>query len=81
MKFKPLGRRLVKSWSTARRPLGHSVTHDTAKATDGRGCGDWRVWGRYGREDVVVFAKYSGIEIKLDDENYLILNSDDMRKT
>ena len=27
---------------------------------------------------MVVFAKYSGTEIKLDDEDYLILDSDDL---
>ncbi|HZG64792.1 MAG TPA: co-chaperone GroES [Rubrobacteraceae bacterium] len=28
--------------------------------------------------DVVVFAKYSGTRIRLEDEDYLILNSDDL---
>ena len=28
--------------------------------------------------DLVIFAKYSGTKIRLDDEDYLILNSDDL---
>jgi chaperonin GroES len=34
--------------------------------------------GKINEGELVVFAKYSGTEIKLDDEAYLILDSDDL---
>jgi len=34
--------------------------------------------GRISEGDVVVFAKYSGTEINLDNEDYLVLDSDDL---
>jgi chaperonin GroES len=34
--------------------------------------------GKVSEGDLVVFAKYSGTKINLDDEDYLILDSDDL---
>ncbi len=34
--------------------------------------------GRVNEGDLVVFARYSGTQITLDDEDYLILNADDL---
>ncbi len=34
--------------------------------------------GSVSEGDVVLFARYSGTQIKLDDENYLLLDSDDL---
>ena len=34
--------------------------------------------GKVNEGDLVVFAKYSGTQITLDDEDYLILNADDL---
>ncbi len=82
MKFKPLGERaLVKLVDREEATPSGIVLPDTAKekpqTAEVVAIGESEdVTVEEG--DVVVFAKYSGIEIKLDDENYLILDSDDM---
>jgi chaperonin GroES len=82
MKFKPLGERaLVKLVDREETTPSGIVLPDTAKekpqTAEIMAIGESEDL-TVGEGDVVVFAKYSGIEIKLDDENYLILDSDDM---
>ncbi len=82
MKFKPLGKRalgkLVEREETTSSGI---VLPDTAKekpqTAEVVAIGD-SADIRVGEGDIVVFAKYSGTEIELDDENYLILDSDDI---
>ena len=82
MKFKPLGERaLVKVVEREETTASGIVLPDTAKEkpqtaevvavgeTD-----DIKV----GQGDIIVFAKYSGTEITLDGEDYMILDADDI---
>jgi chaperonin GroES len=82
MKFKPLGKRaLVKLVECEETTSSGIVLPDTAKekpqTAEVAAIGDSEDV-KVGEGDIVVFAKYSGTEIKLDDENYLILDSDDI---
>lgn len=82
MKFKPLGERaLVKLVEREETTPSGIVLPDTAKEQQQTAevvaisdSEDVKVV----EGDVVVFAKYSGTEIELDDEDYLILDSDDI---
>ncbi len=82
MKFKPLGERaLVRLVDREETTPSGIVLPDTAKEkpqmAEVVAIGKSEdVAVREG--DVIVFAKYSGTEINLDDENYLILDSDDI---
>jgi chaperonin GroES len=83
MKFKPLGERaLVKLVDREEATPSGLVLPDTAKeepqTAEVVAIGESEDVITVGEGDVIVFAKYSGIEIKLDDENYLILDSDDI---
>lgn len=90
MNFKPLGgRALVKLVEREEKTASGIVLPDTAKEkpqtaevvavgegkldNDGK-----RVPVEASEGDVIVFAKYSGTEISLDGEDYLILDSDDI---
>jgi chaperonin GroES len=90
MKFKPLGdRALVKLVEREEKTASGIVLPDTAKDKPqtaevvevGEGKLDdkgQRVAPEVSQGDVIVFAKYSGTEIGLDGEDYLILDADDI---
>ncbi len=81
-RFKPIGERvLARPMEAEEKTASGIVLPDTAKAKPQTAkvvaVGD----GQNGGVDegsVVVYAKYSGTEIKLDDEKHLILDSDDL---
>lgn len=82
MKLKPVGNRvLVKPVEQEQRTASGIVLPETAKekpqTAKVMAIGDSEDGGiREG--DLVVFAKYSGTEISLDGEDFLILDSDDL---
>jgi chaperonin GroES len=90
MKFKPLGdRALVKIVEREETTASGIVLPDTAKekpqtaevVSVGEGKVDkdgQRVPLEVSQGDVIVFAKYSGTEISLDGEDYMILDADDI---
>lgn len=90
MKFKPLGARaLVQLVEREEKTASGIVLPDTAKdkpqtaevVSVGEGKLDdkgQRVSVEVSEGDVIVFAKYSGTEIKLDGEDYMILDADDI---
>ena len=90
MNFKPLGgRALVKIVEREEKTPSGIVLPDTAKekpqtaevVSVGEGKVDkdgQRVPLEVGQGDVIVFAKYSGTEISLDGEDYMILDADDI---
>lgn len=90
MKFKPLGdRALVKIVEREETTASGIVLPDTAKEKPqtaevisvGEGKVDkdgQRVPLEVSQGDVIVFAKYSGTEISLDGEDYMILDADDI---
>ncbi len=82
MKFRPIGERaLVKIEEAEEKTLSGIVLPETAKNKPQTArvvaVGDLED-GSVGEGDLVVFAKYSGTEIKLDEESYLVLDSDDL---
>ena len=89
MQLKPLGDRVVvKALEEEERTRGGIVLPDTAKEKPQHGevvavgPGEWDDGAR-GPMDVkvgdrVIFAKYGGTEIKLEDEEYLILRQSDI---
>ncbi len=82
MRFKPLGERaLVKLVEREETTPSGIVLPDTAKeqqqTAEVIAIGDSEDV-KVAEGDVVVFAKYSGTDISLDDEDYLILDSDDV---
>ncbi len=90
MKFKPLGARaLVQLFEREEKTSSGIVLPDTAKnkpqtaeiISVGEGKLDdkgQRVSVGVNEGDIIVFAKYSGTEIKLDGEDYMILDADDI---
>jgi len=90
MKFKPLGARaLVQIVEREETTASGIVLPDTAKEKPqtakvvavGEGKLDrdgQRVPVEVAQGDVIVFAKYSGTEINLDGEDYMILDADDI---
>ncbi|MDQ3386945.1 MAG: co-chaperone GroES [Actinomycetota bacterium] len=90
MKFKPLGARaLVKMVEREEKTASGIVLPDTAKEKpqiaevvavgEGKLSDDGeRVPVEVSEGDRIVFAKYSGTEIKLDDQEYMILDSEDI---
>jgi chaperonin GroES len=90
MKFKPLGERaLVQIVEREETTASGIVLPDTAKEKPqtarvvavGEGKLDsdgQRVPVEVAADDVIVFAKYSGTEISLDGEDYMILDADDI---
>ncbi len=82
MNFRPLGERaLVKMVEREEKTASGIVLPDTAKEKPqtaevvavGEG-DDLKV----SQGDIIVFAKYSGTEISLDGEDYMILDADDI---
>ena len=90
MKFKPLGERaLVQIVEREETTASGIVLPDTAKEKpqtakvvavgEGKLNNDGqRVSVEAAEGDVIVFAKYSGTEISLDGEDYMILDADDI---
>jgi len=90
MKFKPLGERaLVRIFEREEKTVSGIVLPDTAKEKPqtakvvevGEGKLDndgQRVPIEAAQGDIIVFAKYSGTEISLDGEDYMILDADDI---
>ena len=73
MKLRPIGERaLVKPVEQEEKTASDIVLPETAK--DKPHFED----GEVNEGDLVVFARYSGTGITLDDEDYLILNADDL---
>jgi chaperonin GroES len=82
VKLKPIGERaLVKPVEQEEKTASGIVLPDTAKEKPQTAqvvaIGDSEELG-ISEGDLVVFAKYSGMEIILDGEDYLILDSDDL---
>lgn len=82
MKFKPLGdRALVKLVEREEKTASGIVLPDTAKdkpqTAEVVEVGEGEEV-KVSQGDVIVFAKYSGTEIGLDGEDYLILDADDI---
>ncbi len=91
MKIRPLGDRVVvKPLEEEERTKGGIVLPDTAKEKPQHGevvavgPGEWDEDGKkripldVQAGDRVLFAKYSGAEVKLEDEEYLILRQSDI---
>ena len=83
MKFRPLGERaLVKVVEREETTESGIVLPDTAKekpqTAEVVAVGEFENGVKVNEGDVVVFAKYSGTEIKLDGEDYMILDADDI---
>ena len=82
VKLKPIGERaLVKPVEQESETASGIILPETAKGKPQTAqvvaIGDSEEVG-VSEGDVVVFAKYSGTRIRLEDEDYLILNSDDL---
>ena len=82
MKLKPIGERaLVKPVEQEEKTASGIVLPDTAKEKPQTAqvvaIGDSEELG-ISEGDLVVFAKYSGMDIILDGKDYLILDSDDL---
>ena len=83
MKFRPLGERaLVKAVEREETTESGIVLPDTAKEkpqmAEVISVGEFENGVKVSEGDVIVFAKYSGTEIRLDNEDYLILDADDI---
>jgi chaperonin GroES len=83
VKFKPLGERaLVKVVEREETTQSGIVLPDTAKqkpqTAEVVAVGQFENEVKVNEGDVIVFAKYSGTEITLDGEDYMILDSDDI---
>ena len=83
MKFKPLGERaLVQIVEREETTASGIVLPDTAKekpqTAEVVAVGQFENGVKVPEGDVIVFAKYSGTEISLDGEDYMILDADDI---
>lgn len=83
MQFRPLGERaLVKMVEREETTASGIVLPDTAKEkpqmAEVIAVGESENGVKVNQGDVIVFAKYSGTEIRLDSEDYLILDADDI---
>lgn len=82
MKFRPIGERtLVKPVEREEKTASGIVLPETARdqpqMAEVVAIGDSQNGGA-SEGNLVIFARYSGTKIKLDDEEYLILDSDDL---
>ena len=83
MKFRPVGKRalLQPVEQEEEKTVSGIVLPQTAKEKPQTArvirIGDLED-GRISEGDLVVFAKYSGTKVRLDEEDYLILDSDDL---
>ena len=83
MQFRPLGERaLVKMVEREETTASGIVLPDTAKEkpqmAEVIAVGETEDGVKVNQGDVIVFAKSSGTEIRLDNEDYLILDADDI---
>jgi chaperonin GroES len=83
MRFRPLGERaLVKVVEREERTSSGIVLPDTAKEkpqmAEVVAVGNIEDGVEVNEGDTIVFAKYSGTEITLDGEDYMILDADDI---
>ncbi len=83
MKFKPLGERaLVKMVEREQTTASGIVLPDTAKekpqTAEVVAVGEFENGVQVSEGDVIVFAKYSGTEIKLDGDDFMILDAEDI---
>ncbi|MBA3426835.1 MAG: co-chaperone GroES [Rubrobacter sp.] len=83
MKFKPLGERaLVQIFEREEKTVSGIVLPDTAKEKPQTAkvveVGEFEDGITLNQGDTIVFAKYSGTEISLDGEDYMILDADDI---
>src|SRR5215204_3557938 len=83
MKFKPLGERaLVKMVEREEQDAGGIVLPDTAKKKPQTAevieVGKFENGIKVGAGDVVVLRKYAGVEIKLEDEEHLIVDAEEI---
>jgi len=83
MRFRPLGERaLVKVVEREERTSSGIVLPDTAKEkpqmAEVVAVGNIEDGVEVNEGDTIVFAKYSGTEISLDGEDYMILDADDI---
>jgi chaperonin GroES len=83
MKFKPLGERaLVKIVEREEQTASGIVLPDTARekpqTAEVVAVGEFEDGIKVSEGDVIVFAKYSGTEISLEGEDYMILDADDI---
>jgi chaperonin GroES len=82
MKFRPIGERaLVKPVEREEKTASGIVLPETARdqpqTAEIVAVGDSQNGG-VSEGNLVIFARYSGTRIKLDDEEYLVLDSDDL---
>ena len=83
MKFKPLGERaLVRIVEREETTASGIVLPDTAKekpqTAEVVAVGQFEDGIQVSEGDVIVFAKYSGTEISLEGDDYMILDADDI---
>ena len=83
MKFKPLGERaLVRIVEREETTASGIVLPDTAKekpqTAEVVAVGQFEDGVQVSEGDVIVFAKYSGTEINLEGDDYMILDADDI---
>jgi len=83
MKFKPLGERaLVRIFEREEKTVSGIVLPDTAKEKPQTAkvveVGEFENGVKLNQGDTIVFAKYSGTEINLDGEDYMMLDADDI---
>lgn len=90
MKFRPLGDRiLVKTEEQKEKKVGGIIIPDTAKEKPQEGTVVAAGNGRIGKDgkvipmeikvgDKVLYGKYSGTEVKIDNIDYLIMSQDDV---
>ncbi|MDP8899867.1 MAG: co-chaperone GroES [Actinomycetota bacterium] len=83
MKFKPLGERaLVRVVEREETTASGIVLPDTAKekpqTAEVVAVGQFEDGIQVSEGDVIVFAKYSGTEINLEGDDYMILDADDI---
>ena len=83
MNFRPLGERaLVKMVEREETTASGIVLPDTAKekpqTAEVVAVGEFEDGAKVKEGDVIVFARYSGTEIRLNEEDYMILDADDI---
>jgi len=82
MKIKPLGKRVVvKAWKEEEKTEGGIYLPETAskeKPQQGKVIAVGADFKEIKKGDRVIFAKYGGTEIKIEDDEYLVLGEDDV---
>ena len=82
MKIKPLGKRVVvKPWKEEEKTEGGIYLPETAskeKPQQGKVIAVGADFKELKKGDRVIFAKYGGTEIKIEEDEYLVLGEDDV---